>query len=196
MTETEVELSLSRRVEFLQNSRRKNVGIQMVRHQRFIILMGFLFAAFAMSACVSVSISQPPPSKAKKVSFTEPQTPFAAFSTENADKAWQSEKTGATIAYLSECQGNMDTQLKTVESESLTAITRPVVLSSKTGLFNERESIETLAEGSIDGIHVKISLVVFKKNGCNFTITYMGRKTRFDSELNLFSRFKESFVVP
>lgn len=168
----------------------------MVRHQKFIILLGFLFAAFAMSACVSVSISQPPPTKAKKVGYTEPQNPFSVISTENADKAWQSEKTKATIAYLSECQGTMDTQLKTVESESLNAVNHPTVLSSQTGIFNERESIETLAEGNIDGVPVKLALVVFKKNGCNFTLTYMGRKNRFDSEMKIFEKFKESFMVP
>lgn len=153
----------------------------------------FLTILITMSGCVSVNIPQPKVSKAEKISYKEPQKPFRALVTENADKAWQSAATGNTISYNSECNSPAETQLKTLESESFNSLTKPEVLSSQATVFDGREALESLGQGSVDGIPVKMALLIYKKNNCNFTISFVGRKTKLDSEKNQFNEFKNSF---
>lgn len=158
------------------------------------ILAGIIFLLSA--GCVSVNLSNNKSKKAEGLSYMAPTGSFHPLKAENADQAWQSEKTGNTIAFLSECQMQSDIDLKTIESDSLTALTQIKILSSFSGQFNNRESIDTLAEGQVDGVPVRLRLTVFKKNGCNYTLSYVGRKNFLDKEESEFIRFKESFKAP
>lgn len=160
----------------------------------FRFLAGIFFLLFA--GCVSVSLNTGKAKKAEGLVFTAPKDPFRSLKAENADQAWQSEKTGNTIAFLSECQLPSDVDLRTIESDSLTALSQIKIISSYTGNYNNRESLDTLAEGQVDGVPVQLRLTVFKKNGCNYTLSYVGTKNSFEKELKEFEALKESFKAP
>jgi hypothetical protein len=61
--------------------------------------------------------------------------------------------------------------------------------------FSDRAAYEVTASGKIDGVKAKIWLLVFKKNGCNFTLSYMGSAKSFDRERTAFEEFKKSVQV-
>lgn len=149
-----------------------------------------------LSGCVSVQLPGARSAKATNILLQKPNSPFKAIDSETSDQAWQSIKSGNTLAYLSECQPAVESNLKTLESESLSALSNSKIIKTDSKEYNGRESIFTLAEGSVDGVPVSVALLVFKKNGCNFTMTYSGRKSVFSSEYPQFEAFKESFKVP
>jgi hypothetical protein len=139
------------------------------------------FISLVLSGCVSVQLGNQKSHKADDISFQKPGDSFKSISTENVDQAWQSEKTGNTLAFLSECQPAVEVSLQTLQTEPLSALTNPQIIKTASENFNERGSSFAIAEGQIDGVPVTIALLVFKKNGCNFTLSFSGRKSVFES---------------
>ena len=146
--------------------------------------------------CVSVSLNSGKTKKAQDLKMKEPQNPFHSIKTDNADYAWQSDKTGNTIAVLSECNTPTDISLKNLESDSLTALSQIKIVNSEKQTFNNREALQTTADGKVDGVPIRLDLLVFKKNYCNYTLSFVGRKSSFDSEREYFDKFKQSFEAP
>lgn len=155
-----------------------------------LILLGFIFV---MAACVSVKIPTGTGTPAKDVSYTEPASPFEEIKVASGDKTWLSSKTGNTISFLSECNANVDPTLQQLEGESLAILDKLKIEQTQGFDFNGRNALRTLAQGEVDGVAVKTELVVFKKNGCNFTLSFGGVARTFDSEKSHFDKFVESF---
>jgi len=149
-----------------------------------------------MSGCVSVNLPLGKPAKAKDIALTEPAEPFAKFSTGAVDRAWQNKKNGNTIGYLTDCNPSDDLDLKALESEALSALNSLKVTAHDNFSFNDREAIRTTAQGQVDGVSVSMSLVIFKKNGCSFTLSYVGRSKVFQTNETDFTNFVERFQVP
>jgi hypothetical protein len=148
-----------------------------------------------LTACVSVNLGPSGHEKAKDYKFEKPAKPFGEIETENADLAWQSSKTGNTIALISECS-KADPTLESIRDEILSAITDVKTLQSTELNYNRRKALRTIAQGNVDGVGIQIETLVFKKNECQFSLSYVGRDTLFTNEKQSFDRFTESFVVP
>jgi hypothetical protein len=156
----------------------------------------FALATVFLFGCVSVSLGNNKSKKAQDLKMQEPKSPFHSIKTDNADSAWQSDKTGNTIAVLSECNTPTDISLKSLESDSLTALSQIKIVNSEKLTFNNREAIQTVSEGKVDGVPIRLELLVFKKNYCNYTLSYVGRKASFDSERDFFEQFLKYFEAP
>lgn len=132
---------------------------------------------------------------AKNVEFTQP-TGFREISNSEADKSWISDKTGNTISFFSECGGKSEPTLQSLENDSLAALTDSEIQSSAEINFNDRAARQSHARGKLDGVPVELALLVFQKNGCNYTLTYGGMAKSFASELSVFEDFKNKFKAP
>ncbi|MNJ93221.1 hypothetical protein D3C87_109000 [compost metagenome] len=152
--------------------------------------------ALLLSSCVSVKLGGSKVTSAKDVKFDAPSSPYKEIKAPNSDKAWISGKTGNTISYLSECGGTLDLSLTQIESDSLTVMNKLEVLKAEVTQFNGREAHKSIASGEVDGVPVQISLVVFKKNNCNYTLSYGGVQRQFAAEEQIFNRFVDSFKAP
>jgi hypothetical protein len=149
-----------------------------------------------MSGCVSVELPNTKTTSAKDVQWKEPSSPFKEIKATNADKTWLSSRTGNTISFLSECGNTADPSLQTLESESLSALGKIDPISAKIFDFNGRAARNSVSSGEVDGVAVQLELLVFKKNGCNYTLSYGGIKKQFDAEHNVFENFKQNFKAP
>lgn len=149
-----------------------------------------------LGGCVSVSLPGKKVVSAKDVSFEAPPSPFKEIKMANVDKAWLSDKTANTISYFSECGNSADPSLESLESDALSAMNDVNVLQSETREFNGRESRHTVITGKLDGVPVKMSLVLLKKNGCNYTLSYGGTAAQFPQEESAFENFKKNFRAP
>ncbi|UYL08735.1 hypothetical protein B9G69_016960 [Bdellovibrio sp. SKB1291214] len=149
-----------------------------------------------LGSCVSVELPGGKVTSAKNVEFSEPSEPFQKIKSKSADRAWQSSKTGNTISYISECGSTSDASLQTLETDSLSALNKLQILKTETATYNGRESRQSVSAGTIDGVPVALALVVFKKNGCNYTLSYGGVEKQFNSELPVFESFKANFKAP
>lgn len=145
-------------------------------------------------SCVSVNLPGRKSVPAKGVEFSSPASPFKSIDAANSDKAWLSSSTGNTISFVSDC-GGADPSLQQMETESLAALSN-LDVKSDTLMFNGREARQSVATGTVDGIAVQLALLVFKKNNCNYTLSYGGVQKQFAAEQKHFEDFKAQFKAP
>jgi hypothetical protein len=150
---------------------------------------------FAAMGCVSVGLQKTPIVKSDKYTFQNPNSAFKKVDPDNADYAWRNPKTGNTIAVISECSATKDPELGALESESIQALSSPKILSSKESTFNDREALRSVAEGTIDGVAVKIDVLNFKKSTCVYSLTYFGRLKSFGLDQVEFENFLKGFTA-
>lgn len=162
---------------------------------RFRQLVFFSIVITGISGCVSVNIGPKKPGRAENVRAVPPGAEFRAVSDTAADQAWQSSRTGNTISYLSECP-ETTMSLESLTNESLAVLREREVLDQQTKFFNARGALETVATGTLDGIAMKMSAMVFKRNGCSYLITYAARTPNYDEEVAIYRRFLEGFQAP
>lgn len=149
-----------------------------------------------LSGCVSVELPNSKTTSAKDVQWSAPGGQFKEIKATNADKTWLSSRTGNTISFLSECGNAADPSLQTLESESLSALGKINTISSKIYDFNGRAARNSVSTGEVDGVPVQLELLVFKKNGCNYTLSYGGVMKQYDAEHKNFEDFKQNFKAP
>lgn len=150
--------------------------------------------AMLLSSCVSVKLT-PDVQKAKGLSYRAPGGTFYEVSLAAADKAWKSSKTGNTISYFSECSSS-PLSLEQLRDDVLSSLPKAQVLASDVVQHDDREALLSLIEGRLEGIPMRISLLVYQKNGCRYSLSLTGRKNLFDQELDEFTAFEKGFKAP
>ncbi len=128
--------------------------------------------------------------------FLDPNKPFEKISNDQADHVWQNPKTGNTLAVLSECSESNDPSLHSIENDTINALGSGQVLKSNKEQFNDREALHTVSEGQVDGISVKVDTLIFKKNTCAYTLSYIARSKSFEADLATMENFRKGFIVP
>lgn len=148
-----------------------------------------------LTACVAVQIQAPKTTRFTEASYSPPATPFEKVESEKVDTAWRSTDTGNTIAYLSEC-ANSSSGLQQLQSEVVAALENAKLQSSTSTSFNDRDALRSTWSGSVEGQQVKLTSLVFRKNGCSHTLMYAGPEGKFSNELTIFEQFTERFRIP
>ncbi len=156
--------------------------------------LSWILTLLIFGGCVSVNLPTSKPTKSKDVSYQEPGSPFRASHSLNSDKIWESSQTANTISYYSSCSEN-EPSLKSSLTSSLQGLENFKIISQNNINFNEREAIESVVDGELEGVPVKLKIVVFKKNSCSYHVTYVSLKENFNKEVAQFDKFKSSFLV-
>ena len=149
-----------------------------------------------LGGCVSIQLPGGKSTPAKDVVWTAPGSEFKELKDGVYDKAWISTKTGNTISYLSDCGTTAEPTLQQLETESLSSLNDVKITTDEGLIFNGRAARSSTASGTLDGVPVRVSLLVFKKNGCNYTLSYGGLEKQFASEERVFENFKNNFKAP
>ena len=149
-----------------------------------------------LGGCVSIELPGGKSKPAKDVVWTAPGSDFKELKDGVYDKAWISSKTGNTISYLSDCGATSEPTLQQLETESLSSLNDLKVVVNDGISFNGRAARSSTASGTLDGVPVRVSLLVFKKNGCNYTLSYGGLEKQFAAEERAFENFKNNFKAP
>ncbi len=165
-------------------------GINVYRTSSFILAASLFFG------CVSVKLGPHKTERSEGVRFSAPDKPFAQLEPRGADQAWKNPANGNLISYLSVCNDPADPDLETVRSEMLAALENARILSTVDRDFNGRRALSSEAEGAVDGVKTRLELLVFKKNNCTYSLTYLGLVNRFAEDRGRFQAFIDSFEAP
>lgn len=157
--------------------------------------LAFAFA-LASAGCVSVNIGGSTAQKSSGVTVSEPAAPFARMTSKQADSAWQSRTTGNTISYLSTCNDAADPTLETAFNELTSSLESPRTLRSETKTFNGREALSAEVAGLVDGVKTRVAVMIFKRNRCLYSLSFVGVEKNFDSERGRFQSFLDGFKAP
>jgi len=154
-----------------------------------------IFMLLAASGCVTVNLPKGSEGRSPSVEIQEPSKAFESIKSENADRAWKHSQSGATISFLSDCNDNPDS-LQNFESDSLNALKSAKVLKSESTRINNREGQRIQILGALEGIPMKMELLAFRKNGCDYILSFVARQTAFDLQLTEFDKFIAGFQAP
>lgn len=148
------------------------------------------------SACVSVNLGGKGPERSKNVSYSAPGGPFQQLKKTEADAAWQNFSNGNSISYLSTCNESADPSLETATEEMISVLGSTRTLTQKSYMFDGRAALDTQAEAKVEGVPTKMRTLVFKKNGCLYTLSLLGVTKNFDQDQKYFDGFVRGFSAP
>ncbi len=165
--------------------------------KRFALSTLFVVGIGATSTgCISVNLGPKGPEKSKNVGVQAPLAPYQVLKGARADGAWQNPADGNSISYLSTCNEQSDPSLEIATDEVISALGNSKTLSQKKLEFDGREALDTLAEARVEGVPTKIHALVFKKNGCLYTLSLIGLTKSFDKGEPYFDAFVKGFRAP
>jgi hypothetical protein len=176
-----------------QTLRRKSLIGKYLNLISQVILLGI----FSLSTgCVSVNIGAKAGVKSQGVSFAEPTAPFEKMDKSRADGAWQNKNNGSTISYFSTCNDPSDPPLDSVSTELFSDLNNFHIVRQEPTRFNGREALDSEVEGTVEGVNTRIRSMVFKKNGCLYSLTLVGLGKQFEEDRPRFSEFLKGFRAP
>lgn len=158
-------------------------------------LAGLLACMNLLSGCVSVNFGPKKPEHSKGVEFSPPGNPFQAI-VGKADRAWQNKENGNSISFLSSCDDPADPALDIVMQDLFADMKDLKVLKSENTTFNGRASLSSEVEGMVDGVPTRVHAVVFKKNNCLYTLSYIGVAKAYGQDRDRFEQFLKGFKAP
>lgn len=153
-----------------------------------------LFSLTLLSACVSLKLS-PQTQRSNKVDYKSPEHPFAPTQSESADVAWIDQQTGNIISYQSICNESLDPDLDTILKKSTLGLTNKRILKRTSIDYNARKANRISVSGQVDGVDVRLEFVLFKKNACSYTLSFVGLPEHFNKAIDAFNQFVEGFKV-
>ena len=160
------------------------------------LLIALAACGLAAPACVSVNIGPKGNQKANDVEFKEPSAPYDELDKTAADSAWQNKNNGNTISYYSSCKDPADAPIDAVMRDLFSELRELRTIQTGNVIYNGREGQDTEVEGRLDGVPTRIRAVVFKKNDCTYTISYIGVPKSFEEDRARFNEFLGNFRAP
>lgn len=161
---------------------------------RTLILL-ILTGSLNLLACVSVSIGNNEVERADGVKYTAPEQ-FKEEDLPHVDKAWKNTSNGNSISFLSDCKATSDPSLENLRSGVISGLNEVEILNEDFGRYNGRAALRSEVSGYVDGIKSKFDLMIFKKNGCIYILTYVALADTFDEDHKAFKNFLEGFKAP
>jgi len=146
--------------------------------------------------CVSVRFGDGETQRNTEVRFTPPANDFKTVDTKTLDREWRHQRDGATISYLSDCFNKSDPSLESIFEGITHEIEDIFVVEKSKTEYAEREALNTIVEGKVDGVLTRFQLFIFKKNHCTYILTYASKADVFGQHQNEFLKFVKGFSPP
>ncbi|MGE3972972.1 MAG: hypothetical protein AB7F59_00445 [Bdellovibrionales bacterium] len=159
------------------------------------LMIAILFLAGSVSGCVSVQIGPKKSEPAKNIKFKAPPEPFVAIDSSDVDHGWKNGFNNTSISFRSACNDG-DPSLESIQQSLIFGLEETQILKSQRVPYNEREALNSVISGKVDGIMTKMEFMILKKNGCSYTISYIALDKKFESDLHVFKSFLKNFEAP
>lgn len=95
---------------------------------------------------------------------------------ESADIVFEKNKTGSLIIVNSNCRKNNLSNLQTLKASVLSGIEKIEIESEKNINLHNREALETIFTGSLDGIKRHLALTIFQRDFCIYDMIFIAKK--------------------
>lgn len=152
--------------------------------------------ALLFAGCVSVNLQQQEIKRADNVSFKPPSSPYERFSADHVDVAWKNQRNGNSISFISDCKSQTDPTLEAMTNGIISDFHNAKVLEQKEIFYNERTALRSTVACSVDGVPSRFDVLVFKKNGCLYILSYAAIDKTYDQDKFIFDEFVKGFVAP
>lgn len=164
----------------------------MKQHMNYLLL---IFSLFTMS-CVSVQIGPKKGEPAKNIKFKPPPEPFVSIDSSDVDYGWKNGINSTSISFRSVCNDGVDPTLDSIQQSLIYGLENVQIQKSQRIPFKEREALNSVVVGKLDGIITKMEFVILKKNNCTFTFSYIALEKTFSLDQPAFKNFLNAVEVP
>jgi hypothetical protein len=114
---------------------------------------------------------------------------------EGAAVGFYSDAVGGVIAANATCRDDADAApLKALTRQLLIGYTERNIESQDKVALDAREALRTRATAKLDGVPMALEILVMKRNGCIFDLSYAAPPTDFDRGTGDFQRFVDGFA--
>ena len=106
---------------------------------------------------------------------------------ENNDLAWVSTS-GAVLAMNATCKDYGDPSLEVLTNHLLMGFTDKELVERKTFVLDGRDALESTYAAKLDGVPMKLTVAVLKKDGCVHDFTYVapeGEAAKYRAQLDV-----------
>ena len=97
---------------------------------------------------------------------SSPPAPWKSISSEGSDFALQNNKTKSLFLLNSACRKNDSSSLDSLVSSILTGLEDVTFIENKVVTYQERQAVEVVASGKLDGVIRFFKIVTIIKNNC------------------------------
>lgn len=110
--------------------------------------------------------------------------------------AWRDDAGGGTIVVNGRCGvDGEDVPLESLTQHLFLRFTERKVVEQTVVPFDHREAMHTVIEAKLDGVPMKFTVWVLKKDGCVYDLAYMAAPARFERGSPEFDRFVRGFAT-
>jgi hypothetical protein len=185
-------MSFSRQTEELRTETAYEIRAAMKIPGRCFL---FVFLCF-LPACLSVQLSPKSADVASNVSFNAPSEPYEKFAVQDVDRAWKNRSNGNSISFRTACNDPVESEINSIQQMIVDGLDAANIEKRETVQYNGREALHSVIQGKLDGIATKIELMIFKKNNCTYTLTYVALPKNYAQDQAVFQKFLKEFVAP
>jgi hypothetical protein len=114
----------------------------------------------------------------------------------NSQVAWRHRHDPAVIQVRSQCEEHGDSSLEQFTDHLRIDFREWEVASQRFITLENREALRTTVDANLDGAPIKLELIVMKKNGCLFDLTYISAPSAFGDGMASFERVLDGFTFP
>lgn len=161
--------------------------------RRILVLCASSALAFALAACGT------PKAKVtgKVADFSHGQLPAGWKKTDvkGLATAYYHSGYGATAGVAPVCEGINDFTLESLAQRELVGLEQRETLEEKRLTVDGREAVEWVVKGSVDGVEMRVNLVVFRKDGCVYDLNLVSKPENFDKARAEFQLFVTGFKL-
>ncbi len=112
-----------------------------------------------------------------------------------ADRAWVNDGLKASIYTDSNCGPRYaETRIEDLATELVSGFRDLQDLKEEYRMVGDREAILRVHQGRLDGVPMKVGLVVVNKNACNYDFAYISPPESFDGGWSAFERVVGGFA--
>jgi len=149
-------------------------------------------------ACLLAACGTPKAKVTGKVAdFSHGQLPEGWKKTEvkGLATAYYHAEYGATAGVAPLCEGINDYTLGSLAQRELVGLEQREILEEKRVLVDGREALEWIVKGSVDGVEMRVNMVVFRKDGCVYDLNLVSKPESFDKARAEFQGFVTGFKL-
>lgn len=156
-----------------------------------------LCVALAASACGKTATYENGVYDGRRVQFRHGALPdgWAPTKVDGLAVAFYHAAFGATAGVAPICEGVPDSSLESLAQQELIGLEERRILEENRVAVDGREAVEWVVAGSIDGVEMRVNLVVFRKGPCVYDLNLVSSPEGFERARPEFKAFVAGFQV-
>lgn len=139
----------------------------------------FIIIISILTACSSDSGAYKKSDRVLNSLLKNPPSPWNEINSEGSDYALINSKSKSIFLFNSACRKFESSNLSNLTSSLLSGIENIEILDRKSSTLNDRDAVEVLVSGKLDGVQRFFKIITIQKNSCiyDFMLIAKNKKT-------------------